>query len=173
MNISKAIENYILTYLSKPNTRFGNNSQPCPFAKKALTENKIEILEIRDIKDFWSTVVEQCEKFTGDKDVVVIACNNSAILLQELIGGCDALNQLFSYQAKDLWLLSSENFANSMVLIQKLSELDDASKILEDKGYYNLYPKDSYQKHIVDRRKIRQKSTLKVDKNLNKQYTKQ
>ena len=159
MNISKAIENYILSYLSKPNSRFYNNSQPCPFAKKSLLENKVKIIQVSDIRNFWDTVVNECEKFTGEKEVIIIACNNSSITLQELIGGCDALNQMFSVQSKDLWLLSSENFANSMVLVQKLSKLDDASKQLEQKDYYKLYPKQSFEKHVIERRKIRQNLT--------------
>jgi len=173
MNIKKDIENYIYNYLSKPNNRFHNNLQPCPFAKKALLEDKVSIIEVSEANKFWDTVAYECENFSGDKEVIIVACKNSFFELHELIGGCDALNNFFAVQKKDLWLLSSQNFANAMILIQKLSLLDDASKTLEQKDYYNSYPKESFNKHVLNRRKIRQKSTLMVDKNLNKQYNKQ
>ena len=160
MNFKKNIENYILNYLSKPNNRFYKNLQPCPFAKKAFFDNKIKIKEVQDTDLFWQTVVKECEDFTGDKDVVIVACNTSVMSIEALMAGCDSLNNLFGFQKKDLWLLASQNFANAMILIQKLSLLDDASKQLEEKGYYKFYDSNAYKKHILKRRKIREENNI-------------
>ena len=55
----------------------------------------------------------------------------------------------------NLWLLAFQTDF-TMVFIQRLSELDDASRILERTGYYETYNTEDYINLILDRRKVRE-----------------
>ena len=157
--IEQKIKDYIFDYLSKPNFRFYNNMQPCPYAKKAWVEDKVDVLTVTP-ELFWESVTKECVKFNGSKDVIIVASEIHPCSLQELLGGTDALNYLFCNEGKDLWLLSSQD-EWTMVLIQKLSKLDDAGLALEKQGYYNLYDKHAYNNFVLKRRFLREKYLTK------------
>jgi hypothetical protein len=44
----------------------------------------------------------------------------------------------------------------TMVLLQRVSKLDDASKVFEKRDYYKDQHPYMYEKHIVKRRKLRE-----------------
>jgi len=163
--IKNALEKYIIDYLDQPNLNFYNRLQPCPYAKKAWLDNKVNYIEIKNLENFWYEIVDQSEKFDGTYDVVVCAIDSLDIPLPILLGGCESLNHSFVHRKKDLWLLSSQNDW-TMILIQKLSMLDDAGLALENKGYYKWYEKNAYENFVLKRRKMRKM----LDKNLNKAY---
>tara|TARA_E500000178_G_scaffold276454_1_gene275389 strand:- start:941 stop:1426 length:486 start_codon:yes stop_codon:yes gene_type:complete len=152
--INQKLENYIFGYLSKPNFRFYNNMHPCPYAKKSWLSNNVEIKNVDNVEDYWDKVVDECERFDGTKEVVILTSEKHPCNVQQLLGGCEALNIVYAKQNKDIWLLSSQD-EWTMILIQKLSMLDDASLSLESQGYYNMYDKNAYKNFVLKRRKIR------------------
>ena len=74
---------------------------------------------------------------------------------EEVEAACVAMNEWFACNKLDLWLLSFQTDF-TMVFIQRLSELDDASKILEKTGYYDNYTKEDYLNLILTRRRRRE-----------------
>ena len=51
------------------------NGPRCPFAKKARDENRLSFRKVYDYfsaYDFWEVVSEECDKFDGSKDVVIV-----------------------------------------------------------------------------------------------------
>jgi hypothetical protein len=135
----------------------------CPYAKNTLETNKIDVVKVKDadLWDFWSAVSEQCEKFDGTYEMVVVAMNSNIEQINEgqLQGGVDSLNSSLNVRNKGLWLLEGNTGGFTMVLIQDIRKLDDASKMLEPKGYYKTYHPFRYWKQIESRRKLRNKLT--------------
>jgi hypothetical protein len=135
----------------------------CPYAKNTLETNKIDVVKVRDadLWDFWSAVSSECEKFDGTYDMVVVAMNTNVEQINEgqLQGGVDSLNSSLNVRNKSLWLLEGLHQSFTTVLIQDIRKLDDASKVLEPKGYYTSYHPFRYWKQIESRRKLRNKLT--------------
>ena len=138
------------------------NGPRCPFAKKARDENRLSFRKVYDYfsaYDFWEVVSEECDKFNGDYDVVLVAAatNNQHIDDQILGGGVDAINTFLNKKAQGLWLVFKYDHVFTIVMIQKISFLDDASRVLESKGYYNRYNNQQMEKVVYGRRRYREK----------------
>ncbi len=73
----------------------------------------------------------------------------------QLSGGVDSINTLLNVQKQDKWLLSQFGDDYTMVFIQKITDLDNGSKILEKKGYYNGLHPYSFNKNVIRRRRMR------------------
>lgn len=65
-----------------------------------------------------------------------------------------ALNRWFAQKEMNIWLLSFKTDI-TMVFIQRLSKLDDASKQLLKQGYYNSYNTQDFNNLILERSKRR------------------
>ena len=68
-------------------------------------------------------------------------------------GGVDGLNTLLNCQGKDLWLLTKMDPLFTIIMIQKISALDDSSDLLREKGYYTTRYSESQMEKVVDGRK--------------------
>ena len=135
--------------LTKPSPN--NNEIPlCPFAKKAWQEKEVKVVNSKDI---WTTVCKEVNVF-GSHKVVMCVDENPEYEYSELEAGCIALNYWFASIKKDVWLLSYQT-DRAVVFIQTLSELDDASVILEKQGYYENYSEDDFKRLVEHRRKLR------------------
>ena len=138
----------------------GNTNQ-CPYAKAAYDRDRIKqvITSSSNAYDFWSTVYAEADIFDDTNDVVMIAMktDNEIITLMQLSGGCDSFNGFCSNKNIDLWALNLHEDLYTIVLLQRLSKLDNASKLFEDKGYYNDYGSYMYNKFVLARRKLRNK----------------
>ena len=124
---------------------------PCPFAKKALKDDRLKIVECEGRQDLWSKVAAECKSFSSDHSVVICLEEEPSQAYEEVESACVAMNEWFACNKLDLWLLSFQTDF-TMVFIQRLSELDDASKILEKTGYYENYRKEDYVNLILGRR---------------------
>ena len=103
----------------------------------------------------WRTVASQCKNFDKKYSVVICTEENAEQPYEQVEAICSAMNEWFSVHKLDLWLLAFQtNF--TMVFIQRLSELDDASKKLEKVGYYENYTKEDYISLILTRRRRRE-----------------
>ena len=153
-----------IDYLHKPDDSAADYTGPrCPFAKKVRDENKIELVKVYDFfsaYDYWEVVTRECDKFDGSKDVVIVAAktNVSIINTDQMSGAVDGINTFLNCQGRDLWLLLKQDELFTIVMIQKISALDDTSKQLADKGYYTTrYSEAQMEKVVNGRRKYRER----------------
>jgi hypothetical protein len=100
--------------------------------------------------------------------------------MEYLDGWCDGVNEAMSIAGHDMHLMvfhpdydaveagleflveddvTDNELVYCMVFVQKLSLLDDASLSLEKSGYYQHFPKDTYESLVVDRRRLRNART--------------
>jgi hypothetical protein len=135
-------------------------TKKCPYAKAALDKNKIKTVmsSCESSYDFWSTVFSEAEQFDDSNDVVIIAMQTDTEIITKMqfSGGCDSFNGMCRSKNIDLWALNLYEEMYTMVLLQRLSKLDYASKVFESKNYYANYVPYMYNKFINTRRKIRE-----------------
>ena len=143
------LEEWIRT-LSLPNDY--NQGPRCPYANSA--KSKIVKCPDYNLSQFWVAVSEECENFNTDKDITIVA-SDTMYDPHEIDVVVDALNIYLNVQNKDLWLLQSCNEKYSMVFIQKITKIDDASKTLEKTLYYDKMHPASFKKFITHRRILR------------------
>ena len=147
------IEKYLQEWIQTLDVTNEYNQGPrCPYAKSAKT--KLVKCSDYNLMQFWATVAEECEQFDASNDIVIVA-SNTIYDVYEIDAVIDALNIYLNIQNKDLWLLQSCNKDYSMVFIQRLTKIDDASKILEKTLYYNKMHPSSFSKFITHRRILR------------------
>ena len=124
---------------------------PCPYAKKAFNENKLKVVECFSRQDLWETIAVQCKNFSNKHSIIICLEEEPSQTYEEVEAACIAMNEWFAYNKMDIWLLAFQtNF--TMVFIQRLSELDDASQKLEKVGYYKNYDPEDYVNLILNRR---------------------
>ena len=153
-----------IDYLHKPDDSAADYTGPrCPFAKKVRDDNKIELIKVYDFfsaYDYWEVVSRECEAFDGSNDIVIVAAKSNAnnINPDQMSGGVDGLNTFLNQQGKDLWLLTKLDEMFTIVMIQKISALDDTSKQLEAKGYYiGRYTEAMMDKVVLGRKRYRER----------------
>ena len=138
--------------------------QVCPYAKSVHDTNKLKVIKLEppeDVYEFWRAVSEQAELFDGTVEVVMVAMptNKDIITIDQMIGATDSLNGLYSYKNKDLWFLDAFDDYWTIMLLQKITALDDASDIFQKKEYYKDYHPYRYKKYIKGRKNLRNRLT--------------
>lgn len=151
---------------------------PCPYAKKAWLENKVEVIETQD--DIVVTAVNNAYKTLGNTaplDLVVIASYEVPTDAHALQKSIEALNILgakqdlyfmcfhpeYGAEEAELDFLYDTTWQSSidqdycMVFVQRLSNVDDKSRVLEKQGYYEAFPKEEYEQLVLQRRQLREK----------------
>ena len=105
--------------------------------------------------DYWEAVSKEVDEFDDTYDIVLVVAKSNASLInqQQMSGGVDGLNTFLNQQGKDIWLLVKIDAMYTIIMVQRLTELDKASKKLEAKGYY-VQHYDEYQiEKVVSRRR--------------------
>ena len=90
---TQTIKNWISEFVTKPNPVFGN-LPPCPFAQKAIIENKVDFLELNSIASY-NTLYQHIWDFNfEEKDVLCMiaqpdqfTAKETVQLAKELIAG--------------------------------------------------------------------------------------
>ena len=147
MDVKEELEQWIVEELSVPDPDL-NNIWPCPYAIKAWFENQVKVIETED--NFWDVVNEEVDSFNDDHQVVIVAQQEPFCEYEDLEVSCMALNKWFAQKGMNIWLLSFQHDI-TMVFIQRLSKLDDASAKLLKKGYYDNYDDDDFDNLIAER----------------------
>ena len=156
------LENYLSDWISQLSTPYDDGSYSgvtCPYAKTAR-QKVVKVYNYTDVYEFWSIVSSECNSFDDHLDIVVIAAaSNKRIISPEQMGGSvDALNSFLNTQNKDLWLLTSIDEHFTMCMIQRITDLDDEGKVMEEKGYYTKrYSEYAKNKLVTLLRKLREK----------------
>jgi len=143
---TQTIKNWISDFVTKPNPVFGN-LPPCPFAQKAIVEDKVEFLELDGVAGYqtlyghiWNFDFEQ-------KDVLIMIARPDQFTAQQTQNLARDLNSHFmprdvvvledhpdtAESVKDVVLNNGEY---TLFLAQSLSKLNHFSKVLEAGPYY-------------------------------------
>tara|TARA_R110001599_G_scaffold319439_1_gene529259 strand:- start:789 stop:1376 length:588 start_codon:yes stop_codon:yes gene_type:complete len=169
-NIVEEILQWSSTALQKP-SKFFNNLPPCPFAKKAWSQEKVAIIFKKE--DSYQTLWSCISKFNDDYDLAIVVDTDYKKGPEDFHDYLDQLNDVISngmFIDKDIWLMGfhPEDEANdlveevsidditgtdyAMIFVQRLSKLQEAADKLNKKGYYDSYDKDYDVKEIYEKR---------------------
>lgn len=137
-----------------------DRDRACPYALSVWKSNRVGITKLDNINsayDFWLGVSDAAENFNNDKDVMIVGMDTDTTIMTEiqLLGGSDSFNANLNFRNKDVWALTLFSNLYTLVVLQRISDLDDASIILEKKGHYKNYHPYRFNKDILERRKLR------------------
>ncbi len=153
LSSNQKIEDWVLNFLSKPNSAF-DNLPPCPYAKKAWLDGNVEV------KEFISFAEMRKDIDNWNKEVIIY-------LFQEtMLPRCTELQVLaskFNDEFPDFLFLEEtpelvEDVAGvivnqgdlCMMIVQKRKELEEAREELKKTGYYDNWT-DEMKERIMDR----------------------
>lgn len=149
------LKHWILNFLSTPLDTF-NGFSPCPYAKKALTDQKIDFISSNDYVD---TICNLLDNWNEKFDVVLVVCpdNTDPVVFQKDI---DMINH--KYLSKGFVCLEDHvlipevindvvlnNGRYNIVLCQRSDKLNQATDVLKSKGYYKNWSKEYYDNVVT------------------------
>ena len=126
---------------------------PCPFAQKAIVDDKVTFVELDKSED-WKSIYQMIWNTNfDDKDVLIIIADPQQFTAQETVSMTEELNQRL--MPHDVVVLEDHPSIKELVkevklnnghytlfLAQRLSKLNRFSKMLENGPYYNNWSKD-------------------------------
>jgi len=145
-NPTQTIKNWIKDFVTKPNPVFGD-LPPCPFAQKAMVDNRVEFVELNATAD-WKTIYQLIWNTDFDeKDVLCVIADPRQFTARETVSMAEVLNERF--MPRDIVVLEDHpdidervkhvklnNGHYTLFLAQKLSKLNRFSRMLESGPYY-------------------------------------
>ena len=148
---TQKIQNWINNFVSQPNAVFGN-LPPCPFARKAIVDNKVEFQEMIGTTDY-ATLYQTVFNFEWDnKDVLCMILPPNHFSSQQTVNIAHDLNSYF--MRRDIVILEDHPAIKESVkgvtlnngefilfLAQSLSKLNHFSRVLESGPYYKNWSK--------------------------------
>lgn len=160
-NVVREVFNWVHNYLDKPSEFYGGN-KPCPFAAPALDKQQVKILT-----GSLSTAVMEAQNWDDKHRLVLVAFEEEYD--GNLTKVIESINKALSLQ--DLVMLVFEpgeddpqdpaldpadwgeviDGAYTMVLLQRLSEVNHFSRLLDKQGYYVNCSAD-FMKYVNERR---------------------
>jgi|TARA_B110000902_G_scaffold252916_1_gene314922 hypothetical protein len=150
---SNNIEDWILNFLSKPNTTFAG-LPPCPYAKRALFDDKVEVHQVSASK-LKPKLTHTLKNFPEDKDVVLLCTDPKTISaqgLESLAISTDDYIILDDHPAQpeevNGILLNQGTYA--ILFVQRRTELEHAREELAQTDYYKHFSKE-YKDSIIQR----------------------
>ncbi len=146
------IRQWIDDFVTKPNPVFGD-LPPCPFARKAIVENKVKFLELDSVADYGTVYQHITEADFDEIDVLVQIARPDHFTLPETKKIAEDLNEY--YMSRDVVVLEDHpedpehvgtvklnNGEYILFLAQRLSKLNKFAKMLETGPYYKNWSKD-------------------------------
>ena len=163
-------------FLEIPNKHLGG-FPACPFAKKTWNDNKVIIEVKRKFKQYKAGLNAHIKQLDFSKKDILIFCDPYySYTPDELHFATEAYNEW--YNKKDIYFMSfhpsnpatereqeflvhpqgkapevESDLKYSMMLVQKFSQLQEASDKLHRQGYYKGWPDEYYQDVVVSRQK--------------------
>ncbi len=154
---TEKIRTWLDEFVTKPNPVFGN-LPPCPFARKAILDNKVHFVEMPPITTYSTLYQFICEADFEEIDVLCMIIEPDRLTAKETVELAHDLNQYF--MSKDVVVLEDHpdidervkdvrlnNGEYILFLVQSLSKLNKFSKMLESGPYYKNSSK-SYLKDV-------------------------
>jgi hypothetical protein len=162
-NVVREVFNWVHNYLDKPSEFYGGN-KPCPFAAPALDKQQVKIMV-----GCLSTAVMEAQNWDDKHRLVLIAFEEE--YEGNLTKVVESINSVLSM--RDLVMLVFEpgeddpedpsldpaewgeviDGAYTMVLLQRLSEVNHFSRLLDRQGYYVNCSAD-FMKYVNERRQL-------------------
>ena len=148
---TQKVKNWISDLVTKPNAIFGN-LPPCPFAQKAMLDNKVEFIELDGVANY-NTLYQHIWNFDFDhKDVLILIAEHDHFTAKETVSLAEDLNNYFMQRdvvvledhpdiAEKVKHVKLNNGEYTLFLAQKLSKLNRFSKMLESGPYYKNWSK--------------------------------
>ena len=154
---TQKIQTWISDFVTKPNPIFGN-LPPCPFAQKAIIDDKVTFLELDGVACY-NTLYQHIWDFDFEqKDVLVMIASPDQFTAKETTDIARDLNKYF--MSKDVVVLEDHpdidesvgdvklnNGEYVLFLAQGLSKLNRYSRMLESGPYYRKWSK-SYLRSV-------------------------
>ena len=153
LSSNQKIEDWVLNFLSKPNSAF-DNLPPCPYAKKAWLDGNVEV------KEFQSFASMRKDLDEWNKEVVIYLFQYTTL---PRCGELEALSSKFNEQYPDfLFLEESPDLVEDvggvivnqgdlcMMIVQKRKEVEEAREELKKTGYYGNWTEEMKER-IMDR----------------------
>ncbi len=153
LSSNQKIEDWVLNFLSKPNSAF-DNLPPCPYAKKAWLDGNVEV------KEFQSFASMRKDLDEWNKEVIIYLFQYTTL---PRCGELEALSSKFNEQYPDfLFLEESPDLVEDvggvivnqgdlcMMIVQKRKELEEAREELKKTGYYDNWTEEMKER-IMDR----------------------
>jgi len=154
---TQKIKNWINEFVTKPNAVFGD-LPPCPFAKKAMLEDKVGFIELDGVADY-PTLYQHIWDFDFEqKDVLVMIAEPHQFTMAETVQLAAELNSYF--MQRDIVILEDHpkikesvkgvklnNGEYILFLAQGLRKLNKFAKMLEAGPYYKNWSK-SYLEEV-------------------------
>ena len=148
---TETIKNWIKDFVTQPNPVFGD-LPPCPFAQKAMIDDKVEFVEMPSEAD-WRQVYRHICQFDSDKkDVLCIICEPHTFSPEQTTHMAEWFNE--KQMPRDVVILEDHpeidehvqqvrlnNGHYTLFLVQSLSKLNRFSKMLEKGPYYKNWSK--------------------------------
>lgn len=134
MKSKKQIEEWILKDLSTPDPRF-NMLPRCPYAKRALLDNKILFTEVTE--NIYSHVKNLIRTWDNTYDIAVIHLNWSLT-----INAVETLRTTFNNMYEDQDFIFIEDCIEdiNLMLLQRKAGIEKARVQLKETGYYSGDP---------------------------------
>ena len=149
---TQTIKNWISEFVTKPNPVFGD-LPPCPFAQKAIVEDKVTFLELDGVASYPTLYQHILDFDFDDKDVLIMIAQPDHFTAKETVKLAEDLNGYF--MKHDVVILEDHpnidesvkgvklnNGHYTLFLAQGLGKLNKFSKMLEAGPYYKNWPKD-------------------------------
>ncbi len=148
---TQTIKHWIKDFVTRPNPVFGD-LPPCPFARKAMLDGKVEFLELDGVGEF-GTIFSHVWHFDFDrKDVLCIIAEPDQFTAKETVAIASQLNE--ALMPNDIVVLEDHpkikesvkgvklnNGHYILFLVQRLSKLNKFAKMLEAGPYYKNWSK--------------------------------
>lgn len=168
--IEQDIRNWSKHVLEIPNPYLPNNLPACPYAKRAWADNKVRVIETDTIM---SAVTKEIREFHDhDFDLTIVASYKLPPAemfweITEILNDIHAADDIhvmvfhpdYGAEEADLDFLYDHEWESGierdycMAFIQRLSQVDEASRHLEKLGYYEAFSEKDYQNLVTDRRR--------------------
>ena len=168
-NIVQEIKEWSKHTLEVSNPDF-NDLPPCPYAKAAWQENKVDIVFKFEENDF-KRLYMALHNWSDKKDLVVIADTAFIKDQDEFHEFVDSVNEAIAnnvFRDRDMWVMGfhTEDEANelfdegefepqadteyALLFVQRLSKLEKAAEKLRPLGYYDKYFQEYDVKHMYE-----------------------
>ena len=149
--IKAELDKWMVEFVEATHSQLGNWA-PCPYAKAARVSNMIELV-FASVPELMTAVRNSTERL-AHKDVVVICFDHNNISpeeLQEFVAGMNKTLMLADYVILEDHPNAPEyvngvrmNFGHcGLLVIQKLSKLNNAADKLKSQGYYDTWDQKS------------------------------
>lgn len=149
--ITQHLHQWMKDFIEQPNEKL-NGWAPCPYARQARMNNKIEII----FADPTGDTIDRAIELLDHKEAVIVAFDHTLITHNDLTKFIRIKNS--ELNKKNIIVLRDHpgdpeyindvkmNFDTcGLLVVQQLSELKKASEFLETKGYYDSWDTKIYQ----------------------------